>query len=168
MGAKLISERPIKFGCIGGHQLLVDYPVQASQVFKHTGGGFVSMDSSERIGVAVSSDTQILGWCETGDYTTPSTAAIIQLPVDIGFGALYLLPLATSDAAAARTEAQLKDLIGKTCDLDVISNIQYADYGASSTDVIKIVDYRYWGSAAGEQAVVVMMNPTKAFTAAVA
>lgn len=167
MSAKLISDRPPKFGFIGGSELNVNYEVQASEVFKHTGGAFVTMDSSEQIGVSVSGDTQILGWAFTGDYTTPSTAGIIQLPVNIALDALYLLPLATADAAAARTEAQLKDLIGKTCDLDVISNIQYADYGATVTDVIQIVDYRYWGSATGEQAVVVRLNATKAFAASI-
>ena len=167
MSAKLISDRPPKFGFIGGHELNVEFELQASEIFKHRGGAFVTMDSSEQIGVSVSGDTQILGWAFTGEYTTPSTAGIIRLPVNIAVDALYLMLLATSDAAAARTEAQLKDLIGKTCDLDVISDVQYADYGATVTDVIQIVDYRYWGSAVGEQAVVVRMNPTKAFAASI-
>ena len=50
-------------------------------------------------------------------------------------------------------------MIRKVADLDIISNIQYVDYAVSTHDVVQIVDYRYWGSAAGEQAVVVRISP---------
>jgi len=58
---------------------------------------------------------------------------------------------------AARTKAQLEAVVGETCDIIVTSNIQYADFDASSDDVLEIVDYRYYGSALGEQTLIVRL-----------
>ena len=154
--------RPVKFGQVKGPIVTVPIPAQASQNFENRSGCFVTLDSSERAGVSVAADTQIFGFALAGDFTTSSTAGQTILAINISLEAIYLMPL-----DAARTIAQLQDLVGKTCDLVVASNIQYADYDASTTDVIQIVGYEYWGSASGEQGVWVRMNPGKAFTAGV-
>lgn len=154
--------KPIKFGQCKGPIVTVPVPAAASQAFKHLSGCFVKLDSSERADIAEAADTQIYGWALAGELTTSSTAGQTILTVNISTEAVYLMPL-----DAARTVAQLQDLVGKTCDIVFAGGIQYADYDASTTDVLQIVGYEYWGSAANEQGVWVRINPTKAFAAGV-
>lgn len=154
MGAN--TGKAIKFGKVKGPEVVLAYPVAASAVFKHLSGCFVYLDSNQRIALAGAAQTEIFGWAYTGDWTVSSTAGQTILSVNISVDAIYLMPVDT-----ARTEAQLKSYVGKTCDIVVASNVQYADFDASATDVLQIVGYEYWGSALSEQGLWVKMNPTK-------
>lgn len=156
MSQRAVAERPIKFSQIYGPAVTIPYELAASQVFKHAGGAFVDMDANRRIQIATASSTDLVGWGVFGDGTTSSTAGQQQIPVNVSLDAFYLMPIDT-----AQTEAQLLALLHKTCDLVVASNIQYADFDASAKDNLIIEDYRYWGSALGEQALIVRMNPNK-------
>src|SRR3990167_784821 len=55
------------------------------------------------------------------------------------------------------------DTLGETCDLIVTSNIQYADIGESTEDVIAILDLD-----TTDDTVDVRMNPSKMYAAGVA
>lgn len=147
---------PIKYSQVAGPRVILTFPLSASEVFTDTGGKFMSTDANRRAEVAAAADTDLIGWGLTGAHTSSSTAGADLISVNISLDAVYLMPL-----DAARTEAQLLAIMLKTCDIVTTSNIQYADYDASSTDVIQIVGYRYWGSASGEQAVLVRLNPNK-------
>lgn len=151
-----ISGKVIKFTKVKGPEINLPYPVAASTVFKHLSGAFVYLDSNQRIALAGAAQTELLGWAFTGEWTSASTAGQTILGVNISLDAVYCMPL-----DAARTETQLRSYVGKTCDIITTSNIQYADFDASATDVLQIVGYEYWGSAAGEQGLWVKLNPTK-------
>ena len=148
----------VKFGPIGGKSDLVfTYPAAASQAFKNLGGFFVKLDSNERIDLADSGDTEIIGWAYYSELTTSATAGNTSVPVDIGLDRCYLLP-----TDAVQTETQLRGLVGHTCDLIVSAGgLQQADIGESNEDVLQIVDYMIWGTAATQQGVIVRLNPIK-------
>lgn len=130
----------------------IEIPCQASVAFKYNGGKFVTQDSNQRIGLSIAGDTKIIGWAEVGEFTTSSTAGQDKVSVNVAKDAVYEMPI-----DAAQTEAQLKALIGKTCDIIVTNGVQYADYDASSDDVLQIVGYHYYGSDSGEQTLLVRL-----------
>lgn len=139
-----------------------DAPLAASVIFKNLGGKFVTKDGSGNYAISAASDTQIDGWADiAGDFTSSSTAATDKAQVVIDLGAIFEIPVSPADTAL--TDAGLKTLMRKTCDLVVASNVQYADTDASSTDVIKIV-----GGNVARNTVYVQINPTKFYTEGVA
>lgn len=125
-----MAEKEIKYGFLRGKQVHVRRGVAASQAFKNLSGKFVKLDSSEYLDIADSGDTVLFGWAEVGEITSSSTAGQDVLVVNISLDAIYRIP-----ADAAVTE----NLVGKSCDLIVASNIQKADIGESTEDVIIIV-----------------------------
>lgn len=150
-----------KYGIINPTNPLVTtppMPLAASVAFKDKGGKFVTKDESGNYALSVAADTQIAGWAMVGEFTSSSTAAVDKVPLVVDLGAIFELP-----AYSTITEASLKTLIGKTCDLIVDSGIQKADNTASATDVIKIV-----GGDVAEQTLYVMINPGKFYTEGVA
>jgi len=138
---------PIKYGYVQGGENNLPFEVSTSTVFKHKGGSWVVLDSSNQIDIAGATDTNILGWAYTGDLTSDSSETPL-VTVNVCREAVYEMPL-----DAARTETQLKALLHETGDIIVTSNIQYFDYDASAIDILEVVGYRYYGSASGEQSV---------------
>lgn len=144
--------RPTQYGQIYGPEINIPFYAAASQNFEPLSGRFVAIDSNNRADIASATDTNIIGWALGGDWTTNSTAGTDIVTVNVAYGAIFEMPL-----DAARTEAQLKGYIGETCDIVVTSNIQYADYDASSIDILEIMGYRYYGSGSGEQTLLVRL-----------
>lgn len=162
MASKLSTNRPLKYGQVAGPEVpTLAFELSASMVFENDGGKFVKLDSSEQLVIAGDGDTEILGWAHAGDRTSGSTAGRERASVNISCDAVYALPISVGGAASARTETQLKDLVGKVCDLIVVSNVQRAAVDTSTEDTVQIVGYRIWGTAANEQCVLVRMNPSK-------
>ena len=155
--------RPLRYGQVSGPENAIqEYEASASIVFSNVSGRFVALDASQQLIIGVAATTELLGAVvQGGAYTGPTTAGRIVLPVNLSVDAVYLLPIAVSSIAASRTETQLKALIGKTCDVIVASDIQYAAVDLSTRDVIQIVDYVVWGTGIGDQAVMVRLVPGK-------
>lgn len=144
----------IKYGQVKGPVVSQNYPVAASVVFKHLGGAFVQVNSSGHVLIAPAGVTDLIGWAFTGDFTASATAGQTEVAVNLSLDAQYEMPIDT-----ARTEAQLKALIGLFCDIIVTSDIQYADYDGQSENILQIVGYNYYGSALGQQTLVVKLVP---------
>jgi len=142
----------VKYGQVAGPIVDVELPIAASEVFNHLSGNFVYIDSNNRIALCPAGTTNIIGWAFTGDFTASSTAGQTKVPVNVAKGAIYEIRL-----DAVQTEAALKGMVGETCDLIIVSEIQYADLDASTDDVLEIMGYRYYGSALGEQTVLVRL-----------
>jgi hypothetical protein len=121
----------------------------AAIAFKNNGGKFVSGYGGSLV-LAVAASTGLLGWAEIGEVTTETTDIIT---VNMAKDAVYEMPLDMT-----RTEAQLKALVGKCCDIIVTAGIQYADVNATVLDILQIVGYHYYGSGSGEQTVLVRLN----------
>ena len=140
------------FGQVNDVRATVEIPLQTSVAFKYLGGKFVTQDSNQRVGLSVATDTKIIGWADEGEYTSSSTAGNDEATVNIAKDGIFEMPI-----DAAQTEAALKLLIGETCDIIVTGGIQYADLNASDDDILQIVGYHYFGSALGDQTVLVRL-----------
>jgi hypothetical protein len=134
----------INFGQVNDVRCPVAVLTGAAIAFKANGGKFVTGYGGS-LALAGAASTGIIGWAELAEFTTATTDVIT---VNTARDAVYEMPI-----AAARTEAQLQALVGKTCDIIVTSGIQYANYAASAVDILQIVGYSYYGPDSGQQSV---------------
>lgn len=144
----------VKGGYVKGPIVSQEFPVAASVEFKHLSGAFVQLNSSGHVLMAVAGVTDIIGWAFTGEFTASTTAGQTKVAVNMSLDAVYEMPIDT-----ARTEAQLIALGGLFCDIIVTSDYQYADYDAQENNILQIVGYNYYGSALGQQTLLVKLVP---------
>ena len=138
------------FGQVNDVRSPYAYPTASTLAFKNKGGKFVTINTSGVIALAVATAKAIIGWAEVGEFTC---VAGDKITVNTARDAVYEMPI-----DAAQSETQLKALLGQCCDIIVTGGIQYADYDASIDDTLQIVGYHYFGSAAGEQTLLVRIN----------
>lgn len=144
----------LKYGIIKGEDFGVklSVPMGASEVIKAASGRFVKNDASGRMEIAVAGSTLLMGWVELGEQTCSATEGGTVACFYPAWGAqmmVFRIPINTGTYAAT--------MIGKTCDLSVVSSIQGAALGASSEDTIIIVG----GDLDNNKWVDVMIAPNK-------
>jgi hypothetical protein len=150
--------RPVAYGQAFGGKSIVQIPAAASQSFRAEGGRWVTLDGSRLATIASNNLPDLIGWVETsGTFSTSSTAGQDILAVNVADDAVYEMPV-----VSALTESSCKILIGKQCDLETISDIQYCNYDASSVDNIMIVGYKFYNTGVGGQSVLVRKQPLNA------
>ena len=153
----------LKYGCITPNPKGREYPVAASQFFSHTGGGFVYLDGSGHITLALSATATLKGYVEDPNgkgagasdsyWKSSATAGADKLFVITDPDAEFLVPASTTvtDAMAGN----VYDLIGVND-----GTAQYVDLATSTTDMVAIVkkgsDY-----GGGTTDAVVKINPLK-------
>lgn len=154
-----------KYGCITPNVQVVEYPVAASQYFRHDGVNAVYLDASGNVTLALTATATLLGIAivpkgrgagSDDDYwLSSSSAGVDKIPVILASNsnARYLLPADATVTAAMR---------GNACDLIAVNDgtATYVDVGTSVTDVFIIQDLgsKYGGDATD---VVVKINPAK-------
>ena len=138
------------YGQINDVRCPMVFPAATTSAMKAAGGKFVTIDTNGAITLGTASGLTVIGWAQVGEFTF---VAGDMITVNIAADAVYEMPI---DATA--TEAELKALLGQTCDLKVDTGIQQADIGSSSYDQLQIVGYHYFGSGSGEQTVLVRLN----------
>jgi hypothetical protein len=145
--------RPVAYGCSNDCKSVRTISVAASQNFQANGGRFVYLNSSRHAVIASGGNIlDLIGWADVGTYSGSTTAGADKVPVNVALGAEYEIPI-----NATRTEAQLIALVGKVCDLETSSGVQYANYDAATDKTIQIVGYKYYGSGTGEQSLLVRL-----------
>lgn len=148
--------RPVAYGQANKEQSVVRVWANAGEPFQANGGRIVYLATNSRLAtllkVATSSNDNIIGWAEVGTFSTSTTTGADIIPVNIHRDAVYEMPLNYT-----QTETQLKMLIGKTCDTQYASGVQYANPSTSTFDILQVVDYKYYGSGTGEQSVLVRL-----------
>jgi len=161
--------RPLIYGQVAGSQAMIDMPIGASEYFYNLSGHFVKPDGSGRMEIAGATDVNIIGWMERGIEGICSTTEGLDVGgVNVAKDAVYEIR-AVGTAGAAVTEATLKAAIGETCDIQMVDTYyQCASLVASAVDILLIVGYRYYGSAAGQQSALVMINWEKVVNTGVA
>jgi len=156
----------LRYGCIYPVPETVEYPVAASQYFRHDAPNFVYLDSNGRVTLALAATATIFGYAivpkgrgagTSDDYWLSSATAgadkIGVIPATANYSFLCL-----ADDTPTASQA------GNCCDLDAINDgtAYYVNIGTSSTDVLIIqgrgVDFK---ADAGANDVVVKINPTK-------
>jgi len=133
----------LKYGVVGSSQVpLVPFcegGFLASDVLSAKSGRFVVYDESDAYWRAANSgEATFNGYVE--QHLTFSTTSGAKLPIFDIRGLTFELPWANAtDVTTQLTQATLDALIGQLCDLYVASNIQYADAGATSDNIFRIV-----------------------------
>ena len=121
----------IKFGYLGGGKTSIPVKMAASQSanINNKSGKFVYIDSGQ---AKMNADgiTEILGWIEASSEVT--YAANDQVNCIVDSNARFRIPVNSGTFTA--------DMVGKTCDISISSNIQGAQLDASAEDTIYIVD----------------------------
>ena len=156
----------IQYGQVKGPLVSQEFPLAASVVFKHLSGKFMQLNSSGRVLIAAATVTDLIGWALTGEWTSSSTAGVDKVAVNIDLNAQYEMPIyGAGPSGTAVTEATLKGNVGLMCDLNVTSDIQSVNTSGTSYNVVQIVGYNYYGSAAGQQTYIVKLVPKNLTTA---
>ena len=154
---------PLRAGIVRGEQPAFEMGCEASQVFAAWSGRFVKRGSNGYAQVAGDGDTELVGWMEADPGTVSSTAATAyatKYPVHSSLSEQFMLPLRYDNATYTQNYAET--LIGKTCDLVIVSNVQYANLTTSTEDTIIIVGGKAASSAtANDGYVIVKLNPVK-------
>ena len=155
------SGQQVKYGWIRGGKVSIPVPIGNGEVISARSGRFMKNDGSGRAEV-MNADTVPWGFLESeaiaaadntseGKYTR-------NLIIDLT--AVFRIPLRYE--TATYTTNYSAALLGKSCDLVVISNIQYADLRASGDDVIIIVGGLAASAVAANDGYIdCMINPAK-------
>ena len=148
-----MSQQNTEYGKRSGtNQLVFGWPVGASEVFKKKGGGFVTIDTSGRAEIAVAGDVDIIGYALVNeDLTASATEGATTVRVDMSYDSVYEIPINTGTWADT--------MRGKLCDLSVVSDIQGAALGASTEDVIQLIDKGTTNKAGTVVSVLVRLHP---------
>ena len=136
-----MSVDPLQMGKRSGGRadLTYSFPVGASEVFKKKGGGFVIEDASGRVEIATAAATNIIGAALLfEDLTASATEGGTTVQVDLDLSGIYELPVSGTYLATMR---------GKTCDIIITSNVQYANVAATAIDILEIVDAGFTNAA---------------------
>lgn len=153
----------IKYGCITPNVVGREYPVAASQYFRHDGVNAVYLDGSGHVTLALTATATLKGVAvvpkgrgagsSDSYWLSNATAAVDKVFVITDLGAEYLLPADDTVTAA---------MAGNACDLISVNDgtATTVDVGTSSTDVflIQAQGINYGGAATD---VVVKINPAK-------
>lgn len=130
----------LKYGVIDGKpEFTCMGKFAASQVISRLSGRYVVFDASDDdFDVCADDAAAITGYVEQ-DLTTNATADVTELPIATNVGDFVTeMPYALAGTAGTLTQALLDTYLGDTCDLAVISSIQYADI-ATDQDVFVVV-----------------------------
>jgi hypothetical protein len=139
----------------------------ASEVISAWSGKFVKNDGSGRAEIAGDGDTELMGWVELPAQTCSSTESGTKGILYNSFEDVFRIPIAYDDSTY--TVNYSESLMGETCDLVVVSDVQMANLTTSAEDTIVIVG----GKAATSTTVAdgyvdVKLNPNKMFATGVA
>lgn len=136
--------QPLKYGPTK-HEDAVITPraMHASEIIP-MGGAFMKEDASGYLQVLTSGDSLISGWGFMGEvgpdsgksYQTASATAggtkIPYLPAECAQITVFRIPINAGILVQA--------MIGETCDITVVTNVQGADLTASARDCVRIID----------------------------
>lgn len=155
-----------RYGCLNPNPKTVEYPVAASQYFRHDGPNIVYLDGNGRVALALAATATVFGYGivpkgrgvgTSDDYWLSSATAgadyMAVIPVDENEEYLLL-----ADDTPTASQA------GDSCDLDAVNDgtVYYVNIGTSSTAICIIqgrgVDYH---AKAGANDVVIKINPAK-------
>lgn len=147
--------RPVAYGCVNEQVDNIEIWADASQPWQANGGKWVHVgENASRCAVIASATnkdaTDIIGWAEVGTYSSSSTIGQDKITVNIHPAARFEMPMNYT-----QTEQQLRQLIGKTCDIQVAGEIQYINPSTSADQSMHIMGYKYYGEETGEQSLLV-------------
>lgn len=154
----------MRYGCLNPNPKTVEYPVAASQYFRHDGPNFVYLDGNGRVTLALAATATLFGYAiipkgrgagsSDNYWLSSATAGADKIPVIPATENERFLCLADDTPTASQA--------GDACDLDAVNDgtAYYVDIGTSTTDVLIIQKVGTDVKAdAGTNDVVVIINP---------
>lgn len=136
----------LKYGQIRGGHNGFSLPMGTGETFYSKSGRFVKNDGSGNGELAGAGDSTLQGWVRDGQPADGSggggldTHATVEgdtkLWCIIDLTAVFRLPLAYSAVHTSNYDA---NMIGETCDLVIIDEVQYCDVTGNSNAVVRIV-----------------------------
>lgn len=159
----------IKYGCITPNVVGREYPVAASQFFRHDGVNAVYLDGSGNVLLAVSATATLKGVAivpkgrgagsSDNYWKSNATAAVDSVFVITDLDAEYLLPAGYTTIADTTITAALA---GNAVDLIAVNDgtVTFVDADTGTTDVfiVQAAGSKYGGAATD---IVVKLNPAK-------
>ncbi len=153
----------LKYGCITPGVTTKEYPVAASQYFRHDGVNAVYLDANGRVALALSATATLLGvaivpkgrgaGADDNYWLSSATAGKDKIQVITGEEAKFLLPADTTVTASMK---------GNSCDLTSVNDGTATKVNTSAAlkgvFVIDDLGSNYGGSATD---IIVHINPTK-------
>lgn len=162
-----IDSKPQSCGWVYGGKSGFVLPMAASEIITANGGNFVKKDASGYGTQAGDGDGTLAGSVDSGSMTTSSTAGATKLWCIADTTARFIIPLRYDGSTYTQNWAET--LRGKTCDLIVVSNVQYANLTTSDDDTIIVYDgYPASSTTANDGFVLCSMVPSALNTGGVA
>ena len=98
----------------------------ASLAITNNSGKFVTMDVSGYAALTSVGAASIFGWIDLEEKTMSATAGSEYVPCIVNTNAIFRLPVGAATACGASL-ALWRGIIGKKCDLKIVSNVQYVN-----------------------------------------
>lgn len=157
----------LKYGCITPNVKAREYPVAASQQFKHEGGAFVHLDSSGHVTLTLTATATIFGYVASvpAGLGSGSTAGVWISSATAGADKLLVIPVSEgAEFIVPADDTVTASMAGNACDLVAVNDgtAQVADVGTSTTDVLLIQGpATKYGSMYAATDAIVKVNPAK-------
>lgn len=133
----------MKYGCITPKAKGRTYPVAASQYFRHNGGGFVYLDGSGHVTLALTATATLLGYVEApaGVGAGAAGSAYWKSSATAGADKVFVITDPNAEFMVPADDTVTAAMAGNACDLIGVNDgtAQTADVGTSSTDVLIII-----------------------------
>ena len=156
----------LKYGCINPSPKGREYPVAATQKFKHEGGAFVYLDGSGHVTLVATATATIFGYAiiPAGVGAAAAGSAFWQSSGTAGADKLFVITDDDAEFIIPADDTVTVAMAGNACDIVALTDgtAQVADVGTSTTDVLRIqgVATKYGSMYAATDAIV-KMNPAK-------
>jgi len=156
------TNQQLKYGWIRGGKLTIPVPIGNGEVINARSGRFCKNDGSGRAEIAGDTHTVLWGFLESEPIAAADNTAegkyTRNLIIDLT--AVFRIPIRYE--SATYTVNYSAAVLGKSCDLVVVSGIQYANLTDGDESTIVIVGGQAASAAgANDGWVDVMLNPAK-------
>lgn len=151
------------YGCISPSPRVREYPVAASQYFRHNGVNAVYLDGSGHVTLALTATATLKGFAIVPQGRGAGTSDNYWLSSSsAGQDKIMVIVDTDAEILAPADDTVTQAMAGNACDLIAVNDgtATTVDVGTSSTDVflIQALGSKYGGAATD---VVVKMNPAK-------
>ena len=141
-----------KYGHVSGPKPNRNILMKGLQEIRAQSGRFITIDPADGFAaVALGASTLLQGFLEDGDRSIPAGDGLVPLTRIIpNLVDRFQIPINGGTTL-------VRNMIGRTCDLSIVSDIQGANLVSSNTDVVLILD----GDFEDSDWVIVQYNPAR-------
>ena len=160
----MVDRKVLKYGPIYNEGAMVSIPrgMGASEVIAAQSGRFVVEDGAGYLHIADDNDSEIAGWIEAGAQTCPATDGAVEVAFTPAANCPTVFRVPLRYESATYTINYGITLLGKTCDIIIVSGVQYINLTTADDDCLIVVGGKAASAVgAGDGYVDVMFNPNE-------